>query len=280
MDGLKDFLFIFLTFTPTIVSFVACFYIYKYKKQIQILQKQLKKETNNQREYFTQTLKHDLKIPTLAQLRGLDVLKDGICGELNQEQKDMIEEVQKSCKYVLDIISTVLKTYRIETSQNKLSYQNFNINDLVSEVFEENTNLSLDKIVNFEVKSNSKAIYIEADKEEIKKVIENLLLNAVFYSNEFEKISVDINADEDCLSFSVLSKGIALSKKECSTLFEYFTPQKVHYGAIGERISLYLSKKIIDMHNGKIFAISDEAGTNTFNFIIPIRQKALNFNLV
>ena len=277
MDGLKDLLLILLICAPLIVSW---FYIYKYKKQIQILQNQLDTETNNQREYFTQTLKHDLKIPTLAQLRGLDVLKDGICGELNKEQKDMIEEVQKSCKYVLDIISTVLKTYRIETSQNKLIYQNFNINDLVFEVFKENTNLSLDKMVNFEVKSNPKDIYVEADREEIKKVIENLLLNAVFYSNEFETISVNINSDQDCLSFSIKSKGIALSKKECSTLFEYFTPQKVHYGAIGERISLYLSKKIIDMHNGKIFAISDEAGVNTFNFIIPIRSKVLDFDFV
>lgn len=297
MESLKDLLFILLLLMPVITVFITSFYLLRYKKdnikllnEIEELKKiaieekklayDLKKEIKCQQDYFSQTLMHDLKVPTLAQIRGLDLLKSENYGLLNNEQKDMIDQVQDSCKYMLDMISMMLKTNRIESNSKHLVYEKFNMTDLVLESFDENSTLMSEKGVTFELSESSKNIQVEADKNEIKKVIVNLLASAISYSNKFEKILVKITADKDSLSLSIVSNGIAMSKKECSTLFERFSNKKSRFTAVGQGISLYLCKKIIDMHSGKIFVLTDEKAQNSFNFVIPRCSHKLHFSPV
>ena len=228
------------------------------------------REIERQKEYFIETLIHDLKVPTLAQLRGLELLQKQNFGKINKEQKDLLVEIQSSCESVLDMISMVLNTYRFEKGQNKLLYQSFYLSDLLLESFKEVSYLAQEKRLSFVYKASDKNTFVEADKQEIKKVILNLLSNAVIYSNKDAKILVDIKSTADNqLIFTISNEGIILSERECSDFFMKGAVAAPKYTNIGHGISLYLSKKIIDAHNGKIFASTDGEKTNTFTFIIP-----------
>ena len=103
----------------------------------------------------------------------------------------------------------------------------------------------------------------------MKKVVTNLLSNAVVYSNRGEKIIVQIENENNSLKLSITSKGISLSSRECRNLFERSSENNPKFGTVGHGIGLYLCKKIIDMHNGKIFASTDGSMLNTFSFIVP-----------
>ena len=76
------------------------------------------KEIERQKEYFIETLIHDLKVPTIAQLRGLELLQKGTFGIINNDQKEILNNITDSCQYILTMISMVLNTYRFENSKN------------------------------------------------------------------------------------------------------------------------------------------------------------------
>lgn len=228
------------------------------------------KEMERQKEYFIETLIHDLKIPTLAQLRGLELIERGALGKINKDQRELVEEIQDSCKYILNMISMVLNTYRFENGQNRLIYEKFCINSLLLDCFNEISPLAQEKNINFTYSSTQENTTIDADKAEIKKVIINLLSNAIVYSNKNESINVDISTENNYLKFNITSKGIRLSERECTNIFNKVSvDNSPKYTTIGHGIALYLCKKIIDLHNGKIYATTDGKDTNSFTFVIP-----------
>lgn len=228
------------------------------------------KEIERQKEYFIETLIHDLKVPTIAQLRGLEVLKKGTLGALNCDEIELISQIENSCKYILDMIAIVLNTYRFENGQNKLYYEKFNISELLLKCFEELSEDTKEKNLTFAYAGAEAPIILEADKSEIKKVIIHLLLNSILYSNKNEKILITILEEANQLKFTITSKGIPLSERECCTLFDRASTHSPKYSTIGNGIGLYLCKKIIDVHKGNIYASTDGKCTNTITFTLPL----------
>lgn len=227
------------------------------------------KEIERQKEYFIETLIHDLKVPTLAQLRGLELMEKGMVGSINDGQKELILNIKESCNYILTMISMVLNTYRFETEHNSLYYEKFDLSQVIIESFEEASKDAKNKDIQFVYKVTGENTYLEADRNEIKKVVVNLLNNAIVYSSRGENIAVSVESENNNIKFSVTSHGISLSNRECLNLFERTSEKNPKFSTVGHGISLYLCKKIIDVHNGKIYASTDGNIINTFTFIVP-----------
>lgn len=69
------------------------------------------KEIEERKNTFIATLTHDLKTPTIAQIKATELLLDNALGEINDEQRDILTQIKKSCKYMYDLIFTILETY-------------------------------------------------------------------------------------------------------------------------------------------------------------------------
>lgn len=237
------------------------------------------RELERQKEYFIETLIHDLKVPTLAQLRGLELLQNDVLGKTNDDQKDLVVEIIKSCKYILEMISRVLQTYRFENRQKSLCFEVFSLADLLLESFNKVSSNAQEKNVQFVYASTQDDTMVEADRKEIKKVIVNLLISAISYSDKNEKILVNISTDNNQIKLSIKSHGISLSERECLTMFEKFELNSTRFTSVGGGIGLYLCKKIIDIHDGTIYANTAEK-TNIFTFIIPQYRHESTINAV
>ena len=223
-----------------------------------------------QKECFWETFAHDLKVPALAQLRGLELLQNNISEYLNEEQKELVEEIKKSCEYSLEMISSVLNAYRLENEQLQLIYEPFSIAELLLECFEEIEHTARDKGLLFIYEASCENTEIYADRTEIKKVIKSLLLSAVMYSMKGENIIVQTETSNNQLKFSVITKGIALQKQELSLSSDGFTVFK--YTPVGLSIGLHLCKKIIDAHDGRICISTNGKDCNSFEFTIPQKK--------
>lgn len=236
-------------------------------------------ETEERKNTFVATIAHDLKTPTLAQIRALDLLLDNTFGILTDEQKEIITQTKNSCKYMSDLIFTILDTYLFDNGQIKINYKQFSMPELVIETVSEISNLLIEKGQKLEVNSNGENLLVEADRFQIKRVLINFLANAISNGNKDSKIEVEITVKDANLYLSVKNKAKYLSKEFLSQLYQKFKTKSVSKSTKhGMGLGLYLSKQIIDAHNGRVHADSTPDGTCIFSFSLPQTHDAKNDN--
>ena len=216
------------------------------------------------------TITHDLKTPTNAQLGAMNILLDGSLGELNKDQKEMVELSKNSNIYMKNMISTILSAYKSEDENDAITPVIFNFYELVHSTAKEITNLAITKQQNIVIFSRLFNEEIQADKLQIKRAVMNLLGNAITYGFEKTDIIITINELDNDVIFNVINKGYHISDEKLKEIFEkYKTNENAKFNKASTGLGLYLSKKIIKSHNGDIYARSDTNNTCTFGFKIP-----------
>ena len=111
---------------------------------------------------------------------------------------------------------------------------------------------------------------IHADKLQIKRVLSNLLANAITYGFDNTIITITLKCRKNHIEIIVKNISKQIPKKELNTIFDRYTKtQYAKYNKTSNGLGLYLSKKIVELHNGKIYAKSFVDGTCIFGFNIP-----------
>lgn len=228
------------------------------------------KELEERKNTFIATLTHDLKTPTIAQIRALDLLLSETFGKIGDEQKEMLEQIKSSCKYMYDLIFTILDTYLYDNGLTKINPEKFDILDLINETTRGLSNLIAERgqkeVVSAELDSSN----IYADKVQIKRVIINLLTNAVTYGFKNSDIEVFITDEDKNLKVEVRNKSEYINEEQMQEIFEKYKHVKNSKSIkTSTGLGLYLSKQIVDAHNGKIFAHSNAEKSCSFGFVIP-----------
>jgi PAS domain S-box-containing protein len=232
------------------------------------------KEIEKQKETFVATLTHDLKVPTIAQIKALELLIKGSIGELKEEQNEVICQILNSCRYVLNMISTLLSTYRYDEGVKKINYEEFDFIELISECCKEISCLAKEKEQTLSIKNNLTQNIACADKLEIKRVVTNLISNAIFYSNKNSQIEISMDSSNNELILLVNSQSKVIEPEQLAKLFDKYISKEGEFKYSSVGLGLYLTKQIINAHEGQIIAESDEINGNTFGFRIP--QKKLS----
>ena len=243
------------------IIFISVIFIIKFQISIhknKTINMLYKERLNYQRNSFISTLSHDLRIPVLAQIRALELFKNNKIGSLNETQKDMVNQIEQSNRLILNLISLMINTYNMENSIPTLKYERFNVSEVVISCFNELLNDVSEKNVTFEYKSDNKSLLVTADKEDIRKVIYNLLSASVSYVPNGDKIIVGLKEINDKIQLSVYTSTI-----NSQINYVIKNPQ---YTSIGESIRLLFCKRIIEMHKGR-FIQSNQP--HMFGFELP-----------
>ena len=213
------------------------------------------KALEERKETFVATLTHDLKTPTIAQIKAIDLLLNQTFGTLNQTQIEFLEQIKNSCQYMYDLIFTVLDTYLYDNGQIKIHPEEFEINKLIDEAVSEVSNLLIEKEQNIN----------------IKRVIITLLSNAINYGNNKSNIELTLNEDENNIILNIKNKSNYISDDKILDLYEKFKRKdNIKFHKSGSGLGLYLAKQIIKEHNGDIFAKSNKDEQScTFGFSLP-----------
>lgn len=248
-------------------------YLYcKYRYLLEIIKNA--KEIDNNKQTFVASVVHDLKTPTNAQINSLNLLKNEAFGKLNSQQREIISLTQESCKYMSNLIGTIMDTYQNDFGDVPLDITSFDIIKLIDDVCTKTKILSDNKRQTIAFEHNIGSIIVNADKLQIERVILNLVSNAITYGYNCTKIEIKAFHSDTRFEFCVINKSKQISPQELSTIFEKFKKSKYAcYNRAGNGLGLYLSKQIINRHNGKVYAKSTKDGICTFGFSIPIKQK-------
>ncbi len=222
-----------------------------------------------QRETFVASLGHDLKNPTLAQIRALEFVLKGGFGKIDIKLREILEMVLDSCRYMGAMLSSILVTYRNDRGVVRLNYEEISLVNLVMESVGEMIYLAKDKEVGVSIDKDCEIPTIWGDKVQIKRVIMNLLSNGIKYAykNTTLHIAVYNEGDYTCFKFENKSPFIPLDKRE--SIFAQYVSYAEAYKELGIGLGLYTSQKIVEAHDGQIFVESFEDDRNIFGFKIP-----------
>lgn len=224
-----------------------------------------------QKKYFIQTLSHDLRVSTIAQIRGLELLQKN--NNLEIFQQNILSEVTDSCKFTLDMISMLLNTYKFENNEPVLNYEYANLSEIISISCNMMTKICNEKEITF-IKP-LKNFFLEIDKNYILKAINILLSTALFYSKRNSSIKILCKKNGNYLQVSIFYRGNLLTDEERKRMFL----NNPKFSTVGHGIKMHLCKKIIDFHNGKICINKHDDDLNSFIFCLPLKtneNKCLN----
>ena len=222
-----------------------------------------------QRETFVASLSHDLKNPTIAQIRALELFLKGDFGKIQPHQREIIEMILDSCKYMNAMLGSLLATYRNEKGTIKLSSEKVSISDLAAECVDEMVYLAKDKGIKINIINNAKIDIVYGDKIQIKRVIINLLSNGIKYAFKNTDLIIKIYNENNftCFMFENHSPYIPTDKQQ--KIFARYISFAQAHKEFGIGLGLYASKKIVEAHEGKIFVKSFKDDRNIFGFKIP-----------
>ena len=224
---------------------------------------------------FISTVSHELRTPLTSIMGSLGLLKSGITDPNSKSSQDMIDVAYNNADRLLLLISDILDIEKIESGKVELSLSKVNINNLIDSCITQNAGLAEKYQVNFDFKQDASLPFIDADKDRIIQVINNLMSNAAKFEPNDGAIKIKTTNDDNFLRVSVTDHGAGIPLDFQDKVFQTFTQADVSNtkNIPGTGLGLAISKKIIELHHGEInFSTKPDEGT-CFYFTLPIHIK-------
>lgn len=234
------------------------------------------KTAAEQRETFVATLTHDLKTPTIAQIKALDLLLNEQMGSLNNEQRELLLLTKDSCNFMYDMLSTLLTTYKYENGDYVLNYEKCNLIAITEEVINELESMIKEKNITVRINKKGEIFDTNCDKIQIKRVLTNILGNGISYAYNDTEILITVEQNENNIGIEIKNKSAYINPETMENLFKKYVSHAAKFNKVGFGLGLYLSKQIIDAHKGKIYAQSFEDNHNLFGFVLPLEKYVIS----
>jgi len=206
-----------------------------------------------QRETYISTINHDLKIPTLAQIRALELLADESLGLLNSKQKEVVNLTLDSCRSMYEMMSDILYSYKYENQDIIPAMEYFDVIKLIKDSFINFKHSITDKNIKAKIKSSDNQIFIRADKEQLYKAFENIF--GYCFSSAYCKGSIlcEIFKTDNNLFVKISFENPFMKYKNFESMFNKYTTSNEKLDKLGTNLRLYLAKQIIKSHNGELY---------------------------
>ena len=255
--------------TPVEISFARINPDEDFKKFVGVIRDVTEqKKADRLRDDFIATLTHDLRTPLLAAIQTLKFLLEGVVGEIDEKQRVLLATMQKSNEDLLGLVNALLEVYKYDAEKLTLNKSDFNVYELIKLVYDELKPLSDSKKIDFQIDCNDKDLEINADRNELRRVICNLCGNAINYTPEEGKVTICIRNEANDLIFSVSDTGCGIPSEDIPNMFQRFSQGTSKKRSAGTGLGLYLSRQIIESHGGKIWLESKLGKGSEFSFIL------------
>jgi len=231
-----------------------------------------RKLLEEQRQEFIGTLAHDLQTPVIASDRALELLIDQIKDRVDANVLKLANMLRDNNQNLLHMIQSLLEVYHYEAGAKELYFDKVQLSQLVTVCVDEISPLAEKhgRSIKSQLTDGDQTVW--GDRTALRRLITNLLDNAVKYSKEGGVIEVSVASESKSkhVALSVTDHGIGIAKDDQQRLFERFwhgSDNKSYKGSSG--LGLYLCSQIVEAHGGTIVCDSKLGKMTRFTVSLP-----------
>ena len=240
-------------------------------RELQSLNERLQ-QASKAKSDFLANMSHELRTPMNAILGFVEMVLDGIYGEVPPDLKEPLTDIQTNGKHLLRLINDVLDLSKIEAGRMELALAEYSVQDVVDTVRASLQSLALEKGLGFTAAAQDDIPVAFGDGKRITQCLVNLVGNALKFSKR-GNVAVWVEQQGDNLLYRVSDTGIGIPQNELENIFGEF--QQVDTAITrefsGTGLGLNITKKFVEMHGGRIWVESELGKGSTFFFLIPLR---------
>jgi signal transduction histidine kinase len=221
---------------------------------------------------FLANMSHELRTPLNAILGYTELIADNIYGEVPEKIRDVMERVDKSGRHLLGLINDILDLSKIEAGQLTLALAEYSMKELVETVFTAVEALAAEKKLVLNVTIPADLPSGRGDQRRLTQVLLNLVGNAIKFTDVGE-VRVEVTAPDRAFVVSISDTGPGIAPADQQKIFEEF--QQAEHSSTwqkgGTGLGLAITKRIIELHGGRIWVESQPGKGSTFRFTLPVR---------
>ncbi len=240
--------------------------------QLESVNKRLKKMDQDKSEFLS-IASHQLRTPMTVIKGYISMIMEGSFGKFQEKLSEVLNRIYISNERLVKIVDDLLDISRIERGKMIFSLKKQSFEKIISDIVQELKPLADQKKIKLVWEQKNKNIpEILIDESYMRQVILNLIDNAIKYSND-GSIVIDLEAKEKSLIFKETDSGMGISKEVMPFLFQRYSRGEHAYAktAEGMGLGLYVARKIVEGHKGKIWAESEGEGKGSTFFVeLPI----------
>lgn len=229
-------------------------------------------EADSLKTSFLANMSHELRTPLSAVIGLGGILANESIGPLNQKQLDYVKKISNSGGHLLELIDDLLDLARIEAGKEPLDQIQVDLFEALRESVEIVRSSAPDGMIELVEAPNQEPIIIHADARRLRQVVINLLTNAVKFTPAEGRVGVEATKADDSAEIIIWDTGIGIEPAELDRIFEPFhqidsTLARKHGGT---GLGLALSRRIVEMHGGRITVTSEMGAGSRFRITWPL----------
>ena len=222
---------------------------------------------------FISMITHDLKNPLTSIIGYCSLLLSGAYGEVAEAMQPPLKGINTNAERLLDLINDFLVVNKISAEGLKLEKQSLQLNNLLQHLADSVQAQMEIKKIKLELGLDSDIPSVECDPLQIERVVNNLLSNAIKFTPLGGHIGITSGYDDDWIWFSVSDSGPGIEPEKQQSIFEKYS--RVDRKVEGTGLGLFITKSIVDLHQGSIDLESTPGEGATFTVHLP-RHPAQN----
>ncbi len=222
------------------------------------------------KDEFVSTVSHELRTPLTVVREGVSQLQDGLFGDINSDQRSLLGVVLQNADRLGHIIGDLLNVSELEAGQLRVRRSLFNIVDIVKKVTEDFRVLAQQRGLQLRVLPQKDRMELYVDKDMIVHLLTHLLNNALRFTTK-GYIEVRLAEKDDFVECRVTDTGRGIAAAELSKIFEKFhqAEREIGPGEKGTGLGLPISKRLVELHHGRIHLTSQPGQGTTVSVLLP-----------
>jgi signal transduction histidine kinase len=220
---------------------------------------------------FLANMSHELRTPLNAIIGFSQVLRQRLFGEVNAKQEEYLDDILSSGNHLLSLINDVLDLSKVEAGQVQLEIAPFSLREALERSAVTVREGATQRRLHVSLEIAPDVDLVEGDERRLRQVLFNLLSNAVKFTPEGGEVVVASGRVDGEVHVSVTDTGPGISPEDHDRIFEEF--QQTDVGAQqrdGTGLGLALSKRLVELHGGRIWVESEPGHGSRFVFTLPV----------